>query len=123
MAGWLPANSFPAESVIEMNLPVLLFSTGLAVATAIVFGISPAWQLSRPDVGRVMQASTRRVMGSAHGKRTHRAMVAFQVAMTLLMLTVAGAAGKGFLRLLHTDLGYDPRQTMSVPIPIHAFAQ
>jgi putative ABC transport system permease protein len=119
MAAWLPTGSFPAESVIEMNLPVLLFSTGLAVATAIVFGISPAWQLSRPDVGRVMQASTRRVMGSAHGKRTHRVMVALQVALTLLMLTVAGAAGKGFLRLVHTDLGYDPHQTMSVPIPIH----
>src|SRR5450759_4144255 len=119
MAAWLPTGSFPAEAVIEMNLPVLLFSTGLAVATAIVFGISPAWQLSRPDVGRVMQASTRRVMGSAHGKRTHRVMVALQVALTLLMLTVAGAAGKGFLRLVHTDLGYDPHQTMSVPIPIH----
>ena len=119
MAAWLPADSFPAESVIEMNLPVLLFSTGVAVATAIVFGISPALQLSRPDVGRVMQASTRRVMGSAHGKRTHRAMVAAQVALTLLMLTAAGAAGKGFLRLVNTDLGYDPHQTMSVPIPIH----
>ena len=119
LAAWLPSNSFPAESVIQMNLPVLLFSTGLAVATAIVFGISPAWQLSRPDVGRVMQASTRRVMGSAHGKRTHRVMVALQVALTLLMLTAAGAASKGFLRLVHTDLGYDPHQTMSVPIPIH----
>ena len=119
LAGWLPANSFPAESVIEMNVPVLLFSTGLAVATAIVFGVSPAWQLSRPDLGRVMQASTRRVMGSAHGKRTHRVMVAAQVALTLLMLTAAGAASKGFLRLVHTDLGYDPHQTMSVPIPIH----
>ncbi len=119
LAAWLPADSFPAESVIEMNLPVLLFSTSLAVATAIVFGISPAWQLSRPDLGRVMQASTRRVMGSTHGKRTHRVMVAAQVALTLLMLTAAGAASKGFLRLVNTNLGYDPHQTMSVPIPIH----
>ncbi len=119
MAAWLPTDSFPAESVIEMNLPVLLFSTALAVATAIVFGISPAWQLSRPDVGRVIQSSTRRVMGNAHGKRAHRAMVALQVALTLLMLTAAGAAGKGFLHLVKTDLGYDPHQTMSVPIPIH----
>ena len=39
---WLPSSSFPAESVIEMNLPVLLFSAGLAFATAIVFGIAPA---------------------------------------------------------------------------------
>ena len=119
MADWLPSDSFPAEAVIRMNLPVLMFSMGLAVATAIVFGISPAWQLSRPDIGRVMQASGRRVMGSAQGRRAHGVMVAVQVALTLLMLTAAGAAGKGFLRLVRTDLGYDPHQTMSVPIPIH----
>ena len=37
LAAWLPENSFPAESVIKMNIPVLLFSVGLAFATAIVF--------------------------------------------------------------------------------------
>jgi predicted permease len=46
-------------------------------------------------------------------------MVAAQVALTLLMLTAAGAAGKGFLRLVKADLGYDPRSTMSLPIPVH----
>jgi putative ABC transport system permease protein len=116
---WLPQNSFPAESVIKMNLPVLFFSAGLAFATAIVFGLSPALQLSRPDVGRLMQSSGRRVMGSSHAKRAHRFMVAAQVALTLLLLSAASAAGKGFLRLLKADLGYDPHAAMSVPIPIH----
>lgn len=119
LIAWVPENSYPAESVIEMNLPVLLFSTALAVLTALLFGISPALQLSRPDVGRVMQTSTRRVMGSSRGKRTHGIMVAAQVALTLLMLTVAGAAAKRFLQLMNTDLGYDPRMTMSLPIPVH----
>jgi predicted permease len=116
---WLPESAFPAESVIEMNLPVLLFSGGLAFATAIVFGIAPALQLSRPDVARVVQSSTRRIAGSVHGKRTHGAMVGAQVALTLLMLTAAAAAGKGFLHLVNMDLGYDPHRIMSVPIPIH----
>jgi putative ABC transport system permease protein len=116
---WLPQNSIPAESVIKMNLPVLLFSTGLAFATAILFGLSPALQLSRPDIGRLMQSSGRRVMGSANAKRAHRVMVAAQVALTLLLLSAASAAGKGFLRLLKADLGYEPHAAMSVPIPIH----
>ena len=119
IVAWIPTNSFAAESVIEMNLPVLIFSTALAVVTAIVFGVWPALQLSRPDLGRVAQASARRVVGSAQGRRVHRVMVATQVALTLLMLTAAGAAGKGFLRLANTDLGYDPQNTMSLPIPVH----
>jgi predicted permease len=119
IVAWIPTNSFAAESVIEMNVPVLLFSTGLAVVTAIVFGVWPALQLSRPDLGRVAQAGARRVVGSAQGRRTHRVMVAVQVALTLLMLTAAGAAGKGFLRLTNTELGYNPQHTMSLPIPVH----
>ena len=119
MVAWIPTNSFAAESVIEINLPVLLFSTALAVVTAVVFGVWPALQLSRPDLGRVAQASSRRVIGSAQGRRGHRVMVGVQVALTLLMLTAAGAAGKGFLRLVNADLGYDPEHTMSLPIPVH----
>jgi putative ABC transport system permease protein len=119
IVAWVPTNSFAAESVIEMNLPVLLFSTGLAMVTALVFGVWPALQLSRPDLGRVAQASTRRVIGSAHGQRVHRVMIGVQVALTLLMLTAAAAAGKGFLRLANTQLGYNPQNTMSLPIPVH----
>jgi predicted permease len=119
IAARLPEFSFPAESVIKMNVPVLLFSVALAFTTAIVFGLWPALQLSRPEIARLMQSSTRRVSGSVRARRSHGAMVAAQVALTLLMLTAASAAGKGFLRLVNTDLGYDPHNTMSVPIPVH----
>ena len=115
----LPENSFPAESVIKMNWPVLLFSIGLAFLTSIVFGLWPALQLSRPQLARLVQGSSRRVAGSVGARRSHGALVAAQVALTLLMLTAAAAAGKGFLRLVNTDLGYDPHNAISVPIPVH----
>src|SRR6266481_5997030 len=119
LAARLPENSFPAESVIKINVPVLLFSVALAFVTAILFGLWPALQLSRPEIARLMQSSTRRVVGSVGARRSHGALVAAQVALTLLMLTAAAAAGKGFLRLVNTDLGYDPHNAMSVPIPVH----
>jgi predicted permease len=122
IAASLPQGSFPAESVIKMNVPVLLFSILLAVATAVVFGLSPALQLSRPDLAALMNSSMRRVVGAVHGRRAHNILVASQVALTVLLLASAGAAGKGFLRLLHADLGYDPQNTMSVPIPVHETA-
>ena len=118
IVAWLP-HLFPAESVIKINLPVLFFCVGLAFATAVIFGLSPALQLSRPDIARLMQDSGRRVAGSAGAKRAHRTLVAAQVALTLLLLTVAGAAAKGFLRLVNADLGYDPHNTISLPIPVH----
>jgi putative ABC transport system permease protein len=122
IAAALPQNSFPAESAIRMNLPVLLFSTALAFVTALIFGLSPALQLSRPDIAALMQSSLRRVVGAVHGRRTHNILIASQVALTVLLLASAGAAGRGFLRMLSANLGYDPRNTMSVPIPVHQSA-
>jgi predicted permease len=110
---------FPVEVVIRINLPVLLFSVALALVTSIFAGLSPALQLSRPDIAGLIQSGVRRIAGGAGGRRMHRALVGAQVALTLVLLTGAGAAGKGFLRLVQADLGYDPHNTMSVPIPVH----
>jgi hypothetical protein len=98
---------------------VLCFSIGLALVTGILFGLSPALQLSRSEVSQAMQSSTRKIMGGVSGKRTHTALIAAQIATTLLLLSAAGAAMEGFLHLLHADLGYDPHNTSGVGIPMH----
>jgi predicted permease len=116
---WLPEYSFPHEAAIGINLPVLVFSVALALATGVLFGLSPAMHLSRPDLAGVMRSSTRRMTGGVRAKRMHGVLVAAQVAFTLLLLTGAGAAIRGFVRLMHTNLGYDPHNTMSVGIPVH----
>lgn len=115
----LPQNSFPHEAAIQLNLPVLFFSVGVAIFTGVLFGLWPALQLSRPDVGQVMQSSTRKIAGGVRGRSTHNALIAGQIALTLLMLSGAGAAMEGFIHLLHTPLGYDPHNVMSVGIPVH----
>lgn len=115
----LPEFSFPHEAAIQINLPVLAFCIVVAVGTGILFGLWPAWQLSRPEVSQIMQSNSRKTIGSVSGRRTHNALIAGQIALTLLMLAGAGAAIEGFLRVMHTNLGYDPHNIMSVGIPIH----
>src|SRR5271170_7103234 len=115
----LPQYSFPHEAAIQINLPVLAFSVGIALITGILFGLSPALQLSRPEVSQVMQSSTRKIAGGVRGKATNNALIGAQIALTLLMLAGAGAAMEGFLKMLHTPLGYDPHNVMSVGIPVH----
>jgi predicted permease len=115
----LPKYSFPHEASIQINLPVLAFSVGVAVFTGILFGLWPALQLSRPEVSQVMQSNTRKIAGAVRGRTTHGVLTAVQVSLTLVMLAGAGAAMEGFLRLIHTPLGYDPHNVMSVGIPVH----
>jgi predicted permease len=115
----LPEFSFPHEAAIQINVPVLLFCIAAAVATGVLFGLSPALQLSRPEVNQVMQSNTRKTTGDVKGRRVHSALIGAQIALTLLMLAGAGAAIEGFLHVAHRPLGYDPHNVMSVGIPIH----
>jgi predicted permease len=115
----LPRFSFPHEAAIQINLPVLIFCIFVAVGTGMIFGLWPALQLSKPEVSQVMQSSTRRTTGDVKGRKTHAALIGGQIALTLLMMAGAGAAIEGFLHVSHMKLGYDPRNVMSVGIPIH----
>ena len=115
----LPQYSFPHEAAIEINMPVLAFSVGVALLTGILFGMWPALQLSHPEVSQVMQSSTRRIAGGVRGRATNNVLIAGQIALTLLMLAGAAAAMEGFVKLLHTPLGYDPHNVMSIGIPVH----
>ena len=67
----LPEFSFPHEAAIHINLPVLIFCIVVAVGTGILFGLWPAWQLSKPEVSQVMQSNTRKTTGYVDGRRTH----------------------------------------------------
>jgi putative ABC transport system permease protein len=116
---WLPPGSFPDEVSFNINIPVLLFSGGLAVLTGVTFGLLPALKLSNPAIGRIMQSSTRRFAGSLGGKYMHNALIAGQIAMTMLLLTAAGLTIESFLHLTRMPLGYEPHNVMAVGIPIH----
>jgi putative ABC transport system permease protein len=115
----LPEYSFPHEADFHLNMPVLLFSVGLAVLTSIFFGLFPAMQFARPEISQVMQSSTRKLAGTVHGKQLHTALIAGQIALTLLLMTAASAAIQGFVRMMRIPLGYNPHHVMSVGIPVH----
>jgi predicted permease len=98
---------------------VLFFSIAVALGTGVLFGLSPALQLSRPQISQIMQSGARRTAGSVSNRRTHRLLIAGQIALTLMLLVGAGSAMQGFARLIHESLGYDSHNVMSVGVPLH----
>lgn len=115
----LPRYAFAPEVVIHINLFVLFFSIAVALGTGVLFGLSPALQLSRPQISQIMQSGARRTTGSVSNRRTHRLLIAGQIALTLMLLVGAGSAMQGFSRLIHEPVGYDSHNVMSVGVPLH----
>jgi predicted permease len=118
LSSMLPFYSFPHEAAVRVNGPVLAFSAAVAVITGILFGISPAWQLSHPPISELIQANSTRVSGSARSRNTHRLLIAGQVSLTLLLMAGAGAAMKAFQALTHAPMGFDPDHVIALDISI-----
>ena len=115
----LPEHSFAPEADFHINLPILLFSVALAIVTGVLFGLFPALELAGQQQNQAMQAGSSKLAGGTQHKKMHTALIAGQIALTLLLLTTAGAAIAGFTRMMRTPLGYDPHHVMAIGIPIH----
>jgi predicted permease len=114
----LSPDSFPAESVIRINAPILAFSVALALLCGVLFGLVPALRLSRNGSTRMLPG---RQMGAVAAPAKHRwsVLIAAQVTLTLLLMATAGTAIRSFLQLMQVPLGYDPTNVMSLGIMLH----
>ncbi|HEY3989528.1 MAG TPA: ABC transporter permease [Acidobacteriaceae bacterium] len=114
----LSPDSFPQESVIRINLPILAFSVALALLCGMLFGLVPALRLSRHDSACTLPG---RQIGVVAAPARHRwsVLIAAQVALTLLLMATAGTAIRSFLQLMQMPLGYDPANVMQLGIMLH----
>lgn len=114
----MPKNAFPHEAAIQISVPALTFCVIIALIAGVLFGLSPALRLSRPDVRDAMQIGSRRIAGNLAGRTTHHVLIGTQIALTLVLLTTSMMAVRAFLRVATSPLGYDPRNVISVGIPL-----
>ncbi|MFZ1157908.1 MAG: ADOP family duplicated permease [Candidatus Sulfotelmatobacter sp.] len=114
----LSPDSFPAESIIRINAPILAFSVTLALLCGILFGLAPALRLSRHNTAGMLPG---RQIGMVGAPIRHRwsILISAQVALTLLLMATAGTAIRSFLHLTQTPLGYDPANVMKVGMQLH----
>jgi predicted permease len=95
MAIYLPSESNELNISTGPDLRILLFTLAVTVVTGLIFGLAPALQSTRPDVGQTLKDQAGAVVGGGHG-RLRNALVVTQVALSLLLLIGAGL----FLRSL-----------------------
>ena len=107
----------PGWDQLGINVPVLIFTFGLAIFSGIVFGLFPALQVSKPNLNDSLKEGARQSSGSSHRMRS--SLVVFEVALSLVLLVGAGLLARSFLSLLRTDPGFDPENvlTMNLVLP------
>ena len=110
----------PQFSIIQLNGEVLAFTFALAVATGVLFGIVPALRTSRPDLHEELKGGAGSAISPGRRRRsTSHALVAAEMALSLLLLVSAGLLLKDFARLRNLDIGVRPEGvwTAAVRLP------
>jgi putative ABC transport system permease protein len=117
-AGFIPAD-IPRVEAIGINLPALLFTCGLALLSAFVCGLAPAFIASKVNLSDALNAGGGRVGGERRGNRLRSALVVAQIAVTLMLLIGAGLASRSFLNLQQVPLGFSPRNVLTFQLQLH----
>ena len=107
----------PGWYQLGINAPVLVFTLGLSFLSGLVFGLAPAWQVSKPDLNNALKEGGRQTTDRSH--RLRSSLVVFEVALSLVLLVGAGLLARSFLALLKTSPGFNPDKvlTMNLVLP------
>jgi putative ABC transport system permease protein len=118
LVAFIPDGAIPHEAVIQLNTPVLLFSLGIAVLTAIVFGLAPALQTARQDLVEPLKDGGKGSSGGFRRGKLRRALVVGEVALSLMLLVGAGLLMHSFIKLQTVDLGFNPNKLLVARLPL-----
>jgi predicted permease len=101
-----------SELHVSPDLTVLCFSAGVSLAAALLFGLAPAWQASRPDLVpglKGVSCSAAAWRSRAFLKKT---LVIAQIGLSLIVLFAAGLLTGTLAALKTVDLGFRPEQVV-----------
>jgi predicted permease len=112
----VPADTIPDEAVVTMNLPVLLGSLGLALATVLIFGIAPAWHSANPRLAAALSGS--RFAGSRTQRRMLSGFVVTEIGLSLALLMLAGLMVRSLLAVESVPVPFAPDRTLMMRVPL-----
>ncbi len=96
------------------SLPVLAFACGLSLLTGVLFGVAPAWIVSRTEPGDALRTGARTTGSEA--SLLQRGLVVLQAGLSLVLLAGAGLFSQSLNKLQHSNLRLDSKNRYIVHI-------
>jgi predicted permease len=112
----LPVGTGPSVLDFYLDGRLFAFTFGLALVTAVVFGLIPALQASRTELASIMKTQAASIAsGHSHAAVRH-GMVLAQVSIALVLLVGAGLFARSLANLLHIDPGFKTENLLTFSV-------
>jgi predicted permease len=112
----LGANALVAagSEPVRLDVTCLLFTFAVSSATALMFGLVPAWQSARVDPQSALRERTRAATADRAHHRTRAVLVTAQLALAVVLLVGAGLLLRTLSSLGRVDLGFQPAESVTM---------
>ena len=98
----------PIALDLSLDVRVLGFTLAASTLTAVIFGLTPAFQATRTNISTTLHEAGRAGSTSRSGRRLRSGLVVAQVALSLLLLICAGLSLRSMINAQNVDPGFDP---------------
>jgi macrolide transport system ATP-binding/permease protein len=92
---------------LSFNARVLAFAAAISLLAALLFAVTPSWQVRRAGMRGDLAEGSRTVAGTSW-RRVGAKMVIVELATAMVLLVGAGLLSRSFYKLLHVDLAFQP---------------
>ena len=118
----LSPGDLPRVREVTLDGTVLLFTTGIAILTGILFGLAPARHLGAGAVGGTLRDGGQRTTAAAGRSRLRSLLVISEVALALILAMGSGLMIRSFRALTDVDPGFDPEGLLTFQLFLPATA-
>lgn len=103
---------------LSIDRNVLLFTLAVSVATALIFGLAPAFQISRRDPNSALKEGSRSTTAGREHHRLQNLLVAGQLALSVILLVGAGLFVNSFVEEMQSKPGMNPQNVLTASVSL-----
>ena len=108
----------PRLDEVRLDGRVLLFALGISTLTGLLFGLAPAWRISRADPQSALKGGGRTATAGAGSLRLSKALITAEVGLSALLVAVAALLMSSFFRMMRADKGFRAPTVLSAEVQI-----
>lgn len=103
---------------IAIDGRVLVFAVVLSAITSLIFGLLPAWRMSRSDPATALRDCGFTTTSGRHHNQLHHALIIAQTALGFTLLIGSGLLIRSMFNVIHINPGFDTTHTVYFDIAL-----
>jgi predicted permease len=108
----------PRLDEVTIDPGVLGFTVAVSLLTGLLFGLAPAWKVSRSNPNEALKEGGRVSSGGLRLRQTRGLLIVVECALAVALLASAGLMIRSFIRLQSVDSGFKPEGVLLVRVSL-----